>query len=115
MTFTVASMPGVAGSDTSPPMGTSLHTSSLPVTPSVVTPTEGVDESDASAALVPGVVVGVVLAVVLVVVVAAIVLAVCLVQRRRNKYNLDSNRTYEVPPDAYIGEYTENWCVGVLL
>ena len=59
-----------------------------------------VEEADsANTALIPGVVVGVVLAVVLVVVVVAIVLAVCLVQWKRKKDDLNSDRIY-----AYSGE-----------
>ena len=64
-----------------------------------------VEEADSTnAALIPGVVVGVVLAVVLVVVVVAIVLTVCIVQWKRKNYNLNSNRIYKDPPDAYSGE-----------
>ena len=60
--------------------------------------------NDANAGLAAGVAVGVVLAVaVVVVVVAAIVLAAVCSVRRRRKYDLSCNGTYEVPYDAYIG------------
>ena len=50
-----------------------------------------------------GVALGVVLAVFGVVVVAAIVLVVCSVRRRRRKFDLSCNGTYEVPYDASVG------------
>ena len=70
-------------------------------------PTPVEEVGSANVALIPGVVVGVVLAVVLVVVVVAIVLAVCLVQWKRKKDDLNGDRVYEDPPDAYIGESIE--------
>ena len=70
----------------------------------MVATTGGQGGSDA--ALISGVVVGVVLAVVLVVVVVAIVMAVCLVGRKRKHYAPNNKGIYEVPPDAYIGEFT---------
>ena len=76
---------------------------------SIAPTTGGQGESDANAGLVAGVVVGVVLAVVVVVVVAAIVLAVCSVRWRRNKkYAPSCNVTYDVPYDAYIGEFAKH-------
>ena len=50
-----------------------------------------------------GVALGVVLTVVTLVVVVVIVLVVCSVRRRRRKYDLDCNGTYEVPYDASVG------------
>ena len=74
---------------------------------SIAPTTGGRGESDANAGLIAGVVVGVVLAVVMVVM-AAIVLAVCSVRWRRNKkYALSCNVTYDVPYDAYIGEFAK--------
>ena len=65
--------------------------------------------SATNAGLVAGVVVGVVLAVVVVVVMAAVVLAVCSVRWRRNKkYAPGCNVTYDVPYDAYIGEFAKH-------
>ena len=52
--------------------------------------------------------VGVLLVVVMVVVVVVIVMAVCSVQRRRRKFDLGCNGTYEVPYDAYIGKFSEH-------
>ena len=75
---------------------------------SIAPTTSGQGESDANAGLVAGVVVGVVLALVMVVM-AAIVLAVCSVRWRRNKkYALSCNVTYDVPYDAYIGEFAKH-------
>ena len=81
-------------------------TTSVAMTTSVL-PTLVEEAGSASAALIPGVVVGVVLAVVLVVVVVAIVMAVYVVQWRRKKDDLNSDRVYEDPPNAYIGESIE--------
>ena len=72
---------------------------SIPIVPT----TGGQGRNGPSAGLATGVAVGVVLAVVGVVVVVAIVLVVCSVRRRRRKFDLSCNGTYEVPCDAYIG------------
>ena len=75
---------------------------------SIVPTTGRQGESSANSGIV--VAVGLVLAVVVLVVVASIVLAaVCLVRRRRKKYDPTRNVSYEVPPDAYVGEFTKHW------
>ena len=78
---------------------------SIPIVPT----TGGQGGNGSSAGLATGVAVGVVLAVVGVVVVVAIVLVVCSVRRRRRKFDLGCNGTYEVPCDAYIGKFSEHW------
>ena len=70
---------------------------SIPIVPT----TGGQGGNGPSAGLAAGVVVGVLL---VVVVVVAIVLVVCSVRRRRRKFDLSCNGTYEVPHDAYIGK-----------
>ena len=69
---------------------------SIPIVPT----TGGQGGNGPSVGLTAGVAVGVPLAVVVVV---AIVMAVCSVRRRRRKFDLSCNGTYEVPCDAYIG------------
>ena len=87
----------VQGSPSSPPASSSPAAS--------ITTTGGQRGNDPSAGLAAGVAVGVVLAVVVVVVVVvAVLLAVCSIRRRR-KYDLGCNGTYEVPYDAYIGKF----------
>ena len=79
---------------------------------SIVPTTGGQEESGASAGVAAGVAVGLVLAVVVVVVVvvvAIVLAAVCSVRRRREKYDPTCNVSYEVPPDAYVGEFTKHW------
>ena len=98
---------GIAGRDVSLLVDKPLTTNTV-MSMSIAPTTGEQGESDANAGLVAGVVVGVVLAVV-VVVVAAIVLAVCSVRWRRNKkYALSCNVTYDVPYDAYIGEFAKH-------
>ena len=96
----------VQHSPASPP---ATPTSSSPA--ASIAPTTGGQGGDgASAGLAAGVVVGVLLVVVVVVVVvAAIVLAVFSVRRRR-KYDLSCNGTYEVPPDTHIGKFV-SFCI----
>ena len=53
--------------------------------------------------------------VVLVVVVAIVLAAVCLIHRRRKKYDPTRNVSYEVPPDAYVGEFTKHCHTSLLL
>ena len=76
---------------------------------SIVPTTGGQEGSGASPGVAAGVAVGLVLAVVVVVVVAIVLAAVCSVRRRRKKYDPTCNVSYEVPPDAYVGEFTKHW------
>ena len=106
-TSTLSTSGGMAGRDVCLLVDKPLTTTVMSM--STVPTTGGQGESDANAGLVAGVVVGVLLAVVVVVVVAAIVLAVCSVRWRRNKkYAPSCNVTYDVPYDAYIGEFAKH-------
>ena len=96
----------VASSQSSLPASPASSSAATPIVPTI----GGQEENGASAGVAAGVGVGLVLAVVVVVVVASIVLAaVCLVRRRREKYDPTCNVSYEVPPDAYVGEFTKHW------
>ena len=76
---------------------------------SIVPTTGRQGESSANSGIVLAVGVGLVLAVVVLVVVAIVLAAVCSVHRRRKKYDPTRNVSYEVPPDAYVGEFTKHW------
>ena len=99
---------GVAGRDVCLFVNKPLPTNTV-MSMSIAPTTSGRGEGDANAGLVVGVVVCVLLAVVVAVVVAAIALTVCSVRWRRNKkYALSCNVTYDVPYDAYIGEFAKH-------
>ena len=98
---------GVSGTTNSPRTSNPSYTSVMFI--HIVPTTGGQGGNGPSAGLATGVALGVVLAVVGVVVVVVIALVVCSVQRRRKKYDLGCNRTYEVPYDAYIGKFSKHW------
>ena len=93
----------VASSQSSLPASPASSSAATPIVPAI----GGQEENGASAGVAAGVAAGLVLAVV--VVVAIVLAAVCLVRRRREKYDPTCNVSYEVPPDAYVGEFTKHW------